>query len=317
MKVAILGATGETGRSIVNGLLESTEPRYEVIALTRPSSLEKPAVRQLAQRGVEVIAADLDGPLDELTKLLKGVDTVISAINAANLPAQIPLVDASKAAGVARFVPCFFATVVPPKGVLKLRDLKEDVLNHIKKSYVPYTAIDIGWWYQIALPRLPSGRIDYANAPMLDDIPGDGNTPSALTDTRDIGKYVARIISDPRTLNRPVFAYNALYTQNEIYDLLEKLSGESVGRKYISREAVEAGVAETEASQAGPDSPEFYKLAQWQYWNSWGIRGDNTPEYAKYLGYLVAKDLYPDLEGRSLESFIQEVLEGKGRKVYT
>lgn len=28
MKVAVLGATGETGSSIVNGLLESTEPKY-------------------------------------------------------------------------------------------------------------------------------------------------------------------------------------------------------------------------------------------------------------------------------------------------
>jgi aspartate-semialdehyde dehydrogenase len=28
LKVAIVGATGETGSSIVNGLLRSTEPRY-------------------------------------------------------------------------------------------------------------------------------------------------------------------------------------------------------------------------------------------------------------------------------------------------
>lgn len=28
MKVAIVGATGETGSSIVNGLLESKEPKY-------------------------------------------------------------------------------------------------------------------------------------------------------------------------------------------------------------------------------------------------------------------------------------------------
>lgn len=56
--------------------------------------------------------------------------------------------------------------------------------------------------------------------------------------------------------------------------------------------------------------------ATYEYWLSWGVRGDNTPEYARYLGYLVAKDLYPDLNGRTLEAYCQEVLEGKADKVY-
>lgn len=28
-------------------------------------------------------------------------------------------------------------------------------------------------------------------------------------------------------------------------------------------------------------------IATLEYWRSWGIRGDNTPEYAKYLGRVV------------------------------
>ena len=57
-------------------------------------------------------------------------------------------------------------------------------------------------------------------------------------------------------------------------------------------------------------------LAQLQYWYSCGIRGDNTPESAQYLGYLLAKDLYPDIKGVRLEAYAQEVIEGKGRRVY-
>ena len=44
---------------------------------------------------------------------------------------------------------------------------------------------------------------------------------------------------------------------------------------------------------------------------SWGVRGDNTPESARYLGYLVADDLYPGFKGRTFESYLQEVVDGK------
>lgn len=107
------------------------------------------------------------------------------------------------------------------------------MLNHIKKIYLPYTVIDVGWWYQLTLPRLPSGRADYAHSGAPDTIVGDGNVLSALTDLRDVGKYVARIIADPRTLSRSVFAYSELWTQNQIYDLLERLSQENIKRNHV------------------------------------------------------------------------------------
>lgn len=55
----------------------------------------------------------------------------------------------------------------------------------------------------------------------------------ALTDIQDIGRYMAQIITDSRTLNQIVFAYNEIWTQNQIYDLLEKLSGERLDCKYV------------------------------------------------------------------------------------
>lgn len=84
---------------------------------------------------------------------------------------------------------------------------KEDILNHIKILYFPFTAIDFGWWYQLSLPSLPSGRIRAKAGLSTTHIIGDGNTPWALTDNRDITKYVAKVITDPRTLNKMVFGY--------------------------------------------------------------------------------------------------------------
>jgi hypothetical protein len=69
---------------------------------------------------------------------------------------------------------------------------------------------------------------------VAEEIIGGGDIPSALTDMRDIGRYVAKIIIDERTLNKMVFAYNTVITQNQIYNLMEEISGEELERNYVS-----------------------------------------------------------------------------------
>lgn len=66
-----------------------------------------------------------------------------------------------------------------------------------------------------------------------DEIIGDGNVTTALTDLRDIGRYMALIINDPRTLNKKVLAYNLVSTQNEIYSLMEEIAEEKIDRNYV------------------------------------------------------------------------------------
>ncbi|KAA8622407.1 isoflavone reductase family protein [Pyrenophora tritici-repentis] len=58
-------------------------------------------------------------------------------------------------------------------------------------------------------------------------------------------------------------------------------------------------------------------LALIQYRVCLGIRGDNTVEHAKYLGYLVGKELYPDVEVVGLKMFMTEMLEGRVRAIYS
>ncbi|KAF4500329.1 Isoflavone reductase P3 [Fusarium agapanthi] len=208
MKVAILGATGETGASILNALLESTEPRYvRQVSFLAPSSLEKPEALALKQKRINVVAADLSGPEDELARVLDGC------------------------------------------------------------------------------------------------IPGDGNTPSALTDLPDVGRWVVRIIADPRTLNKMVFAYKTVLTMNQAYDMLEEASGEKTERNCISEAAVMEGVARAEANCPSPDSFDYFEVVKHQYFNALGIRGYNTPEYARYLGYVDATELYPDMRVTTPEAY--------------
>ena len=50
-----------------------------------------------------------------------------------------------------------------------------------------------------------------------------------------------------------------------------------------------------------------------EYQRSWGVRGDNTPENAAYLGFLDARELYPDFVPKGVEEFVREALESGGK----
>ncbi|OQD84177.1 hypothetical protein PENSOL_c131G06012 [Penicillium solitum] len=215
---------------------------------------------------------------------------------------QIPLAKAAKKAGVKGFVPCGFITVCPPGGIMWLRDEKEIVYNQIRQLWIPYTLVDVGWWYQLAYPGLESGSIDYAMTSGNDEIVGDGDMPTTLIDLRDIGRYMAKIISDPRTLNKKIFAYNVVSTQNKIHELMEELSEEKIFRNYVPEQTIRSrAVVTRQASETYPfDTRKFVPRYLAEFQLSCFIRGDTNPEYAKYLGYHTTQELYPDFKPTGL-----------------
>ncbi|KAJ6450127.1 hypothetical protein C8R47DRAFT_1171204 [Mycena vitilis] len=316
-RVLLLGATGETGSSILRGLLMDPES-FEVEALVRPSSVGKPRVKKLEDLGVKTSVLDIGGPVEELAAALTGVDVLISAIDAMGQLAQLRLVTAAKEAGVKRFVPCAFTTVAPPGGVMRLRDEKEQVYQEIRKHFLPYTIIDVGYWHQISFPTVPSGRLDYASMMSKNTIHAGGTAPTMLTDLRDIGLFVARIIKDPRTLNRAVFTYSDVLSENEIFGIVEEVTGEKVERTYVSAsEIIAAKTSAADSLKANPADKMANMMsfvADYEY--SKYVRGDNTPNYGAYLGYLDARKLYPEFTPRTFSEFMGEVLEGKVQKPY-
>jgi hypothetical protein len=46
------------------------------------------------------------------------------------------------------------------------------------------------------------------------------------------------------------------------------------------------------------------------------LRKDNTPENARYLGYLDTRELYPDFKPRTFGAYVDELLAGKSKKLY-
>ncbi|KAI0161942.1 isoflavone reductase family protein [Hypoxylon sp. FL1284] len=311
IKVGVVGATGRAGTSVVNGLLAS-ETKFDITALARPSSIDSRANAELRGRGVHVVAADLTGPKEDLVKVLAGIDVLISCIVYTNLEDQKPLAEAAKQAGVGRFVPCDFSTPTT-RGVMNLHDMKDDVLAAVQRLRLPYTVIDSGWWIENSVPALPSGKTDHAVTKVLDLIPGDGTVSIAYSSVPDIGVYMAKIITDPRTLNKRVFAYTEVLTANQVADLMDQLSGENSKRNYLPADEIRnAMVSARSALEKNPaDQTAIFTLAINQYLDCWGLRGDNTPEYAEYLGYLDIKQLYPGITGKTMREYFQELLSGR------
>lgn len=84
--------------------------------------MSKPAVESLKARGAEIRIVDLEASsVEQLQEQLKDVHTVISAIEWTQFQLQTPLINASKNAGVKRFIPCDWGTACVP-GVRYLFD---------------------------------------------------------------------------------------------------------------------------------------------------------------------------------------------------
>ncbi|KAJ0120912.1 hypothetical protein J7T55_015650 [Diaporthe amygdali] len=273
--VAIVGATGTIGSNIVPCLLRSKDHLFEITALVRPGSSKSSSVAKL--QGVHhIVAVDLGGPQDDLVSALKGIDCVMCILPPHCTTQQISLADAA------------------------LTAKKEDVVNHLKKIRMPYTIIDIGYWHEIMIPRIESERLNHRALYSTFYFVDDGSALCATTYLPDVGRYVERIIADPRTLNHMVFAYGEITTQKTAVDMVERPSGEKCQVQVVNSEQVTAAVKSGEL--------DLWCQVILEYVHSAWSRGDNDPQWAGFLGYLDAKLLYPDLEAHTLEHSISDAL---------
>ncbi|KAH9888501.1 NAD-P-binding protein [Cubamyces lactineus] len=305
--VLVLGATGHTGGSIVNGLVASGN--FRVAALVRPASSSKPAAEALRASGVEIRVGDLFDGVEKLTSALAGVDVLISAVTAFVVEHQKDVFRAAKAAGVKRVVPCDFGTP-GARGIRKLHDQKLAIRDFVKELGVPYTFIDVGWWMQLSLP-LPERSKSFMKTASY-EVYGSGDNRMLMTDLEHIGTYVARIVADPRTLNHAVMVWEDERTQLEMHEIGESISGEGdalkAKRVYVSAEEVEkrlAGFLEAEARNP-EDFMAHVMVSSTEYQKSMHLLHENTLENAKRLGYLDAQELYPDIPKQTLVDFAKK-----------
>ncbi|KAL1686238.1 hypothetical protein GGG16DRAFT_64644 [Schizophyllum commune] len=306
--VVIFGATGETGQSIINGLLRANA--FRVAAVTR--SLSKPAVAEFAAKGVALHQFDLldaeQGRLEEsawqsrLQGILTGADTVIAVVHPTCIEVQRKIADAAKAVGVKRFVPNDFGTSAPA-GVHGLHDRKLAIRDYIRQIGLGHTFIEVAWWAQFAV--IYPAHYTGIDSSMSRHVIGEGKTRFGVTDLFHIGDYMARVIQDDRTLNQTVFIWEDEITQQQAWDLAVKNFGEDILKTKIEHPEADFLKA-LEAARAGGPGHIVQRYIH-EYWYSMHIRGDNVVEKAKELGALDFKELYPDVQTPSFEEFVKGV----------
>lgn len=294
--VLVVGASGNTGKSVIPALLESGN--FRVAATSRPSSLSKPDVNELRAKGVEIRPAEIGSDsVEQLKTVLTGVDILLSVVHFDVVLAQKSLFAAAKEAGVKRVIPCDFATP-GAKGARQLHDEKLAVRDYIKELGVGYTFIDVGWWMQLSTSA--GTHSPSMLGPASYEIYGTGDKKLLLTDLNNIGKFVARILADERTLNQYVIVWEDELTWLEVKAICEQQSGEEdllrSKRTTLSYEELKQRAAHSKEEYLR--SPNFLAHIGWvssEYAISMHILGENSLENAKALGALDARELYPDI----------------------
>ncbi|KAF8639076.1 hypothetical protein AX16_010382 [Volvariella volvacea WC 439] len=301
----VFGGSGRTGKVIVEALLERNE--FQVKIVTRPAQgTLKPDLVSFQSRGVEITFLDLHAAShSDLVSFfqLHKPHTIICSLFFTDTHLQTNLVDAAVAAGgVKRFVTSDWGTP-GRRGARKLHDEKWAIRDYVRQSGLGYTYIDVGFWFSNLIEN-PYGDV-YAFLRDADRIVyNDGNVKTALIDLNDIGQYVARIVSDERTLNRYVFVWGEEVTQNRLVELVKKYSGKDVDIIHKTTEDLEKAVQE-----ARQDPAQFAQQAWYEYQYSMWILGENIKEKAvldEYGSALLGTDLYPDIVPKTAEEYTKE-----------
>jgi hypothetical protein len=86
----------------------------------------------------------------------------------------------------------------------------------------------------------------------------------------------------------------------------------------VSEDQILAKIASTKAdAEAEPDNlTHKYSMVGAEYANTKYIREDNTPEMAEYLGYISARELWPEFVYKTFDTFVDELVKGRGERIY-
>lgn len=222
MDLLVVGATGTLGRQVARRALDEGHHVRCLVRSPRKATF-------LREWGAELIQGNLCEP-ETLPPALEKVEAVIDAATAratdslsirqVDWDGKVALIQATKAAGVSRFI--FFS-------ILNAEAYPNVPLMEIKRCTELFLA-ESGLNYSILRPcGFMQGLIGQYAIPILDNqavwVTGE-STPIAYMDTLDIAKFAIRALEVPQTGSKtfPVVGPRA-WSAYEIINLCERLSG--------------------------------------------------------------------------------------------
>ncbi|KAH7050314.1 hypothetical protein B0J12DRAFT_753879 [Macrophomina phaseolina] len=228
-KVAVVGASGNTGTAIVDALLKHG---FEVTAITREGSTATFPPQHVSSK-------------DGVLSAIRGQDAVVSCIAQAAVGGQDVILDAAVEAKVKRFLPSDYGIDYISARSTKVGKCLEgkvqtvDYLNKLTQQHTwfSWTGVATGMFFDWGLER---GALGFDLKTRTATIIDSGNEAFSTTNLATIGQAVASILHHPeQTANRMVKISSFKTTQNEVLQLLQAESGEKWQVKNTTGQDVE------------------------------------------------------------------------------
>ncbi|KAJ7185111.1 NAD(P)-binding protein [Mycena haematopus] len=274
--VAVVGATGLQGGSVIKALSESDKP-YRIRGFTRDPT--KPAAETLKKKGVEMVAVDLVlENKEEVFKAFTGADYAFLVTNFwehMNVQKEISegtmLVDAAKAAGVKGIIWSGLVSAKKMSGgkytAVQQFDGKALVTEHGRASGVPFVTVQAGLYASSYLnnPLMLARQPDGTHA--IQWVVGPKTVVPIIDMQNDYGLYVRRV------LETPVFSDGLdVYTGGEEItgeEMARQLS-EATGKKVVFKQITPEEFAKRMASLGVPPHVIDAAIGAFQFWEEFG-----------------------------------------------
>ncbi|KAK5937146.1 hypothetical protein PMZ80_010687 [Knufia obscura] len=301
--VALVGANGRLGPSILQALLDTGSLKVSV--LTRASS------KSTYPSSVNVLKTDDDLPYDQLVKALTGQDALILAFSGTQKDNSIKLANAAFEAGVTHIIPADFGSCdsSDPRSLdlVPLYVNKKDVRDHLvelsKKTRseggtTSWTSLISGHFFDYGLKSgLLSMDVEKCKARVFDD----GNHNFSATTLATIGLATARILQkadDSRLKNRLVYIQSIRTTQNDLISTVEEITGKKYEVEKVSSDVfIKENKEHLDKDQGNPEVIEHLVTVEGLVNADWTNKGD---AFVNDLLQLPKEDL-KDLVTRALK----------------
>ncbi|EED18774.1 conserved hypothetical protein [Talaromyces stipitatus ATCC 10500] len=224
--VALVGASGSVGRSVLNGLLSSPTD-FKITILVREGSTSK--ITQEGHAAIKVLRGDFND--DSFLKgTLEGQDALVISLDVTpdTLILQNRLVDVAAAVGVKRIIPSEYGSDTTNPKILEAVPIfqgKVDAVKHLesiaaKSPATSWTAIVNGPFLDWGMERNVFGFNPSKRTATLYD---SGTTKFDSINITSLGAVVSGILTKPDSFkNRYAFVSDFTISQNDIFEALLK-----------------------------------------------------------------------------------------------
>jgi uncharacterized protein YbjT (DUF2867 family) len=222
IKVALAGATGNLGVSVLEALLGAN------FCVTILSRIHGNSSKLALHPNLTIMEVDFEST-QSLIAALQGAEVVISCLATLAIGSQTPLIDASVAAGVRRFIPAEFGmdSRNPLCVVLPVCAPKVDTQKYLQEKAnsnrgFSYTGIANGlfldWGLRVGFILNPASHAA--------TLYNGGDVPFSTTTLADVAKAILGVIKNQdQTANRILYIHSAVTTQNKLIQYAKDKDG--------------------------------------------------------------------------------------------